>query len=142
MASSGNRPTELDSPLTPAAIRRTWSGYQRALERMAAQPDAIPVLQAHLTEINARLQAQMMTAMTDAVGDQLRQRVSSLDTLQLRSPRSTAALPTSPTDRGARPSPSPQPGALDLLMARKGLGAKLAARLVVGSARAEHRRTP
>lgn len=135
MASSSQVPT---TRIPESDVRQTWAGYRQALARMGT-----PELMAHLAQINGAIEAQAQASMTHAVSIGLQRRLDQLDQLQLRSPRSTAAPPTSPTDRGQGHSqPSQRLGPLEQLIARRGLGPKLAARLVAASVRgaAERRR--
>lgn len=136
MASSP--PTNSPPPLPPPGRNdpdRSWEAYRWALSRLT-----IPELLEHLTRINAaqEAQARSLTATTAASLPSLADSLSSLDRI---APGPTAPASPWPTDRGGGPSPaSPQPSAVDRLAATAKLGPRIAARLLLASARAQRRR--
>jgi hypothetical protein len=95
-------------------------------------------LLAHLTQINAAMEADRQTRMASLLASRS-EHLSSLDQPVLSS-TATATRP-SPMDRAAAPSPSPALSAVDLLASSQRLGPKLAQRLLMASARAQARRS-
>jgi hypothetical protein len=127
----------MDSPLrsgsNPAARRRTWQAYQRWLAMLDQQQ-----LASHLTEINAQLQSQA-TARILSTSQALSDYRQTVDRPVVSS--TPTASPSSLMDRAREPFPgSPAPDALSLLSSSQRLGPRLAARLVLASARAAARK--
>lgn len=131
MASS-SRPslTELQPPDELEAIIRTFEGYRMTLQGMTP-----PQLLDHLTRINAQLEIEARSRLTQTIQAPLSDYISNLDQSVVRL-RPTVPRSPSPRDRGAAHSQtpaSPQPSPLDLLFGSR--GRRLAGKLVAANAR-------
>ena len=125
-----SRRTSLERLSAPQE-HRTWDGYRKALASLTPEQ-----LMSLLATINSQLDAERDRRMSSILlsspssGD--------LDRPVLSSTRRETR--PSPTDRGAPPSTFRPPSAVDLLSANQRLGPRLAARLMIASARAQSRR--
>ena len=111
--------------------RRTWQSYQRWLASQTQEQ-----LADHLTGINAALQAQSTTLLTSQLLSDYHRTIDQpvLSSMPME-------LPSSLTERARELSPASQrPDALALLSQSQRLGPRLAARLVLASARAQARK--
>lgn len=118
----------LESDLQSLEVPIEWQGLDRTYARMT-----IPELLDELGRINS--QQERRTRLD--VSQMLSERMSEVDQPVVRSPRTDA--PSLTRDQERRPSPTPQPGALDLLISGRRVGPKLAARLVMASAKSRRR---
>lgn len=137
MASSSPRTLtslpELQPPDNETEIRRSFEGFRLALAQMTPEQ-----LMGQLTTINAALEAEARTRLAATVSEPLSAYIEKLDRVVLRSTPSEIPSP-SPRDRGDPRFPSRQPSPLDLLASSARLGPRLAAKLVVASARSRSR---
>lgn len=121
---------ELGPPDSEEAIRRSFEGYRMSLASLT--PDQ---LMAHLTQINLALQEQARASLAATVSEPLSDYLEKIDRVVLRSTPSEIQSP-SPRGLAAQGSPSSRPPSpLDLLASSNRLGPRLAAKLVVASAR-------
>lgn len=122
---------ELPQPSDDPNLTRTFAGFKAALRSMN-----IPQLMSLATEQAAAIELEQRQLLNDLISRRLSESVSSLDRLQVRSPRMAAPGPASP-DRGqahSRPSPVATPSALDLLASSRRLAPRIAAKLVLAEA--------
>lgn len=123
-------------PNSRAGLARSYQGFQQALRQMSpSQLLELSTRQAAMiqTETAALLQSTLSTL--SGYSESQDQPVLSRASTAIPSPD-----PNRPTDRGAPASPIRQPGALDRLAESRRLGPRLAARIVLHSARSEARR--
>lgn len=113
-------------PLTPGQVADGMAGWTSYLQTIAHDPR---LLAAELTAINAQLQTE---AARRAQTTLLLEAARTLDNPVLRS--IPAEIPSRPA-RDDRPSPSPQPGPLDLLLSSRRAGPRLVAKLVASDVR-------
>ena len=122
--------SELQPPDEPESILRTFDGYRAALAQMT-----IPQQLEQLTRINAALEIESHSRLTQTILDPLSEFMSSLDQIVPRS-RAAGIRSPSPRDRGAaasRPTSSLPQSPLDLLFGSR--GRRLAGKLVAAQAR-------
>jgi len=115
--------------LTTAELARQ---YEKVLTRLT-----IPQLLGQLTQINGLLQAQSQVSVTEALLAHSRsadQPGAALTPKAIQSPSTDRAQPASPGS-------TTRPAAWELLSASQRLGPRLAAKLVIASARAQQRRS-
>lgn len=121
------------SPLSEREIRESFRSYQQALSSLTPES-----LMAELGRVNALLEAQSSNLLTSRLWQESHSRIDTLDQAQeptWMSPSDQAPdRPTSPL------SPPTQPSAISLLAGTGRLGPKMAAKLVLSSARAQSRR--
>lgn len=133
---------ELQPPESSTAIARTFDGYRTLLARMSQAE-----LRSELTRINALLETQSRTALSQAIDHGtsvgLSDFLQSLDRVVLRSTVPEHPSSSLPRGRAAQASQrSRPPSPLDLLAGSGNrLGPRLAAKLVAASARASARRS-
>jgi len=120
-------------PLNEDQLKASFRSYETALQRLDQS-----ALFAELARVNGLLQEQAQTSLTSLL---LRERTSEIDRLDQLSPE-TESQSSDPADR-PRPSPQspPQMNSWQLLSGTSRLGPRLAAKLVVSSARAQAKRT-
>ena len=112
-----------------STLPELWRQYERALERLTPQQ-----LMEQLTAINSGLQPQPTSTLSNLLLD----RLHSADQPVVSS--TTKATPSSADrDRPAASRPSPPPSPIELLSRSQRLGPRLAAKLVLASARAARR---
>jgi len=119
---------ELQPPDNPDDIKRTFRGYQMALERMTQKE-----LLAEAARLSAMIETEQRQLLSKMVSAPLSDYISRLDQPVLRSTSTPRPSPR-PRDRGVVPSPRfQQPSPLDLLFGSR--GRRLAAKLVAANAR-------
>jgi hypothetical protein len=118
-------------PDSQAAIQETFRAYRAALRQM----DRRELLE-HLTSINAQLEAQAQAQLARTIQAPLSEYTSSIDRLVLRQP-STDRRSSPHRDRGVQAS---QPSSRQQLDPQTSWAQRLAAKLVLSSARAAARR--
>lgn len=136
-ASSGRTSIPTWIPETPdneLEVGRTMRAYEDALA-LIREREGIPGLMAELTRINGALQEQASRSLTTPLISDLRDTLTSLDQLTLRS-RPTGAPSSSPKGRAAAAfQPSPPPSPSELLSGSQRLGRVLASRIVASHIR-------
>lgn len=125
------------APLDPTEIAASFEGYRQTLATMSQ-----PALLAELARVSALLQAQSSNLLTSQLWQASHSAIDHLD----QAPEPTSmTMPSSPSEGDpSRPAsrPTPEPSrAINLLAGTGRLGPRLAAKLVVSSARAQARKT-
>lgn len=123
------------APLHPSEIAEAFESYQQTLTGMST-----PQLLAELARVNDLLQAQSSSLLTSQLWQASHSAIDRLDQAQepmsMTSPSPSEPDPSRPTSR-----PPQEPSkAISLLAGTGRLGPRLAAKLVVSSARAQTRR--
>lgn len=118
------------SSMTEREYAKAWEGYRRSLALMTN--DELSVL---LSSLNRQLQEQATSMLSSTLSESLH----AIDRPVLSSTPMAIPSASPPMDRGARPSPQQQEGALDLLARQRRLGPRVAGKLVMAQARAARR---
>lgn len=123
-------PTDWPRPMTEAQLHASFASYQRGLAMLSPSE-----LMAELSRVSALLERQSNQALTSEL---LRASSSAMD--RLDPPSDPMASPSGSSDRSSPPPTTAEPRSWELLARTSRLGPRLAAKLVVASARASARR--